>query len=282
MLGAIIGDIVGSRFERDNIKSKEFELFTEECSMTDDSIMTLAVAKTIMEVEGKGFDKDDNKSIEYFLNIEGSAIKNMQEIGRKYYYCGFGGMFYKWLFSSDPIPYNSFGNGAAMRISPVGFYFSDENEIEMLTKTITGITHSHEEGIKGAEAIVSAIFMARKGCSKEKIRDYINSEYYALDFKIDDIRDDYEFDVTCQGSVPQAITAFLESQSFEDAIRTAISIGGDSDTIAAIAGSIAEAYYGIPEELGKEALNYMDEYLQGIYDEWCSFIEDRTRHGSNY
>lgn len=268
MLGAIIGDIAGSRFEWKNIKSKKFELFTDECSVTDDSIMTLALAKSIMEVERKYPDMDNRKSSEYYLNIETSAIKNMQEIGRKYPYCGFGGMFYKWIFSSNPIPYNSFGNGAAMRISPVGFYISDESEIEMMTKAVTGVTHSHEEGIKGAEATVMAIYMARKGCSKEKIRECINSDYYPLDFIIDDIRDDYEFDVTCQGSVPQAITAFLEADSFEDTIRTAISIGGDSDTIAAIAGSIAEAYYGIPVELKRKAVNYLDDFLLGIYKEW--------------
>ncbi|SHJ81515.1 ADP-ribosylglycohydrolase [Dethiosulfatibacter aminovorans DSM 17477] len=272
MLGAIIGDIVGSRFERNNIKSKEFELFTEECSVTDDSIMTLAVAKTIMEVEEKELKQVDGSSDEYFSYIEKCAVKNMQELGRKYPYCGFSSTFYKWIISDDPQPYNSYGNGAAMKVSPVGFYVSDENEIKRLTKSIIGVSHNHEEGIKGAEATVTAIFMARKGCSKEGIRKRINEEYYTLDFKIDDIRDDYAFDATCQGSVPQAITAFLESGSFEDAIRTAVSLGGDSDTIAAIAGSIAEAYYGIPEELKAKAISYLDDYLLGIYDEWCRMI----------
>jgi ADP-ribosylglycohydrolase len=272
MLGAIIGDIVGSRFERENIKSKEFELFTEECSVTDDSIMTLAVAKTIIESNRKGLKQGDRYSDEYFSDIEKCAVKNMQKLGRKYPYCGFSGRFYKWIISDDPKPYNSFGNGAAMRISPVGFYISDENEIEMLTKAITGVSHSHEEGIKGAEATVMAIYLARNGYGKEEIRKRINEEYYTLDFKIDEIRDDYVFDVTCQGSVPQAITAFLESLSFEDAIRTAVSIGGDSDTIAAIAGSIAEAYYGIPEELKAKAIFYLDDYLLGIYNEWCRML----------
>jgi ADP-ribosylglycohydrolase len=272
MLGAIIGDIAGSRFERENIKSKEFELFTEECSLTDDSIMTLAVAKTIIESNRKGLKQGDRYSDEYFSDIEKCAVKNMQKLGRKYPYCGFSGRFYKWIISDDPKPYNSFGNGAAMRISPVGFYISDENEIEMLTKAITGVSHSHEEGIKGAEATVMAIYLARNGYGKEEIRKRINEEYYTLDFKIDEIRDDYVFDVTCQGSVPQAITAFLESLSFEDAIRTAVSIGGDSDTIAAIAGSIAEAYYGIPEELKAKAIFYLDDYLLGIYNEWCRML----------
>jgi ADP-ribosylglycohydrolase len=277
MLGAIIGDIVGSRFEHKNIKSKEFELFTEECSVTDDSIMTLAVAKAIMEAERKDRDDIDKSGDKYYLDIENCAIKNMQKLGRKYPYCGFGSMFYKWIFSDDPTPYNSFGNGSAMRISSVGFYISDEKEIEMLTKSITGVSHSHEEGIKGAEATVMAIFMARKEFSKEEISNRINQEYYTLDFKIDDIRDDYVFNATCQGSVPQAITAFLESDSFEDAIRTAVSIGGDSDTIAAIAGSIAEAYYGIPEELKTQAITYMDEYLLGIYEEWCDFVAEKVQ-----
>lgn len=179
----------------------------------------------------------------------------MQEIGRKYPNCGYGGMFSKWVFSDDPQPYNSFGNGAAMRISPVGFAARTESEACRLSEVVTGVTHDHEEGIKGAEATAVAIYMARRGFTKGEIRDKIERNYYALDFRIENIRGTYKFNETCQDTVPQAIQAFLESTSFEDAIRTAISLGGDSDTLAAITGSIAEAYYGVPEEIKDKALN---------------------------
>lgn len=200
------------------------------------------------------------------------VIKYMQEIGRKYPDCGFGGMFKEWVFSTNPQPYNSFGNGAAMRISPVGFVARSEEEVCKLSKAITGVTHNHEEGLKGAEATALAIFMARSGCTKNVIRDKITMNYYSLDFTLEEIRDTYEFDVTCQGSVPQAIVAFLESTSFEDGIRNAISIGGDSDTIGAITGAIAEAYYGVPQELKEKALTYLDEEMLAIYNEWTEFF----------
>ncbi|WP_422485409.1 ADP-ribosylglycohydrolase family protein [Gudongella sp. DL1XJH-153] len=274
MIGAIIGDIVGSRFEWNNHKSKEFELFTHECHFTDDTVLTMAVAKAIMETEktiepspGRyGFDS------KYYTLLSEMSIKFMQEIGRKYPYSGYGGRFHGWLFSNNPKPYNSYGNGSAMRISPAGFAARSETEAISLTKAITEITHDHEDGLKGAEATTMAIYMARQGNTKDEIKEKISTEYYPLDFMLDDIREEYAFDVSCQGSVPQAIKAFLESESFEDAIRTAISIGGDSDTIAAIAGAIAEAHYGVPEDLKKEALEYLDDELRGIYEDWQEFI----------
>ncbi len=274
MLGAIIGDIVGSRFEWNNNKSKDFELFTHESSFTDDTVLTLAVAKAIMETEKRvepspgryGFDT------KYYKLLSEMTVKYMQEIGRMYPYAGFGGRFHGWLFSNDPKPYNSYGNGAAMRISPAGFAARTETEAVSLTKAITEVTHNHEDGLKGAEATTMAIYMARQGSSKDEIKDRISTEYYPLDFMLDDIREEYTFDVSCKGSVPQAIKAFLESTSFEDAIRTAISIGGDSDTIAAIAGSIAEAHYGVPEELKTEALGHLDDNLREIYEEWEVFV----------
>ena len=273
MIGAIIGDIVGSRFEFNNYRSKEFELFTKECRVTDDSIMTLAVAKALIEAgrftqsanNGAGFERDEK--------LENMAITYMQELGRKYPNCGFGGMFSKWIFSRNPQPYNSFGNGSAMRISPVGFLASTESEARALSQIVTRTTHNHEEGVKGAEATVVAIFMARNGFTKDEIRTRINRDYYQLNFTIDEIRETYRFDATCQGTVPQAIVAFLESNSFEDAIRTAISIGGDSDTLAAITGSIAEAYYGVPESIIQKALTYLDVELRKIYDQWCQFTK---------
>ncbi len=277
MIGAIIGDIAGSRFEFNNHRSKEFELFTDECNVTDDSIMTIAVAKAIMET-GKNLkllSNDSKNNYYYYKLLKSMTIRYMQKIGRKYPHCGYGGMFGQWIFSDNPKPYYSFGNGAAMRISPVGFIAPTEDEARKLSETITAVTHNHKEGIKGAEATVISIYMAKHGASKEEIRQKINEDYYNLNFTIDEIRDTYEFNETCQETVPQAIVAFLESDSFEDAIRTAISVGGDSDTLAAITGSIAEAYYGVPEDIKEKALTYLDTELRSIYDEWCETIKYR-------
>lgn len=196
----------------------------------------------------------------------------MQEIGRKYPDCGYGLMFAEWIFSEDPRPYNSFGNGAAMRISPVGFVARTEGEARRLSQVVTAVTHNHEEGIRGAEAVALAIYMARFAFGKDEIREKIQRNYYSLDFTLDGIRDSYQFNKTCQETVPQAIQAFLESISFEDAIRNAISIGGDSDTLAAITGGIAEVYYGVPEQLKEKALSYLDDELRSMYDDWCEFM----------
>ncbi len=255
MIGAIVGDIVGSRFEWNNKKSKEFLLFSDKCKPTDDTNMTLAVAKAILECEG-----------DYSLLSEKTA-KCMREVGRRYPNCGYGGMFSEWLKSDSMGDYNSLGNGAGMRVSPCGFAATSPSEALLLSGYVTKVTHSHPEGLKGAEAITKAIFDARLGLSKEKIRKSCE-HYYNLDFTLDEIRDDYKFDVTCQGSVPQAIKAFLESDSFEDTIRNAISIGGDSDTIAAMAGGIAEAYYGVPYEIRMKAEAYLDDYQLGILREF--------------
>lgn len=273
MLGAIIGDIVGSRFEFNTQKNKDFELFTEGCFPTDDSIITLAVAKAIMETE-KSIEPSisaDAANGDYHRRLGKLTVKYMQEIGRQYPDCGYGRMFARWVFSDNPEPYNSFGNGAAMRISPAGFAARTEAEAASLSRTITSVTHNHEEGIKGAEATVVAIYMARRGFSRSEIRERIAKDYYPLDFTIDEIRPTYRFDETCQGTVPQAIVAFLESKSFEDAIRTAISLGGDSDTIAAITGAIAEAYYGVPDDIREKALSYLADEPRAIYDEWEVF-----------
>jgi len=278
LIGAIIGDIVGSRFEFNNYKNKNFELFTADCRVTDDSIMTLAIAKAIMETEKitklitKPPYSESGDDSDYFTLIEKMTIKYLREIGRKYPYCGYGGMFSRWIFGDDPKPYNSFGNGAAMRISPVGFAARTETEARRLSAVITGVTHNHVEGLKGAGATVAAIYMARCGVAKREIRNKISRNYYALDFTIDEIRDSYQFNETCQGTVPQAIEAFLESTSFEDAIRNAISIGGDSDTLAAITGAVAEAYYGVPVEHKEKALSYLTDELRSIYNDWSEFI----------
>ncbi len=252
MIGAIIGDIVGSRFEWHNHRSKEFELFADKCEATDDSIMSLAIAKAILDCYND------------YTKLGENAVKSMQEIGRPYPGCGFGGMFFEWIYSDDPKPYNSFGNGAAMRVSACGFAAESMDEAIALSKAVTEVTHDHPEGIKGAEATVVAIYMARQGKSIRQIRNHINRHYYPMDFTLDGIRETYQFNEICQQTVPQAIMAFLESTSFEDAIRNAISIGGDSDTLAAITGGIAEAYYGVPTDIRNRAMLFLDERLTKI------------------
>ena len=248
MLGAIIGDIAGSRFEWNNTKSKKFELLShiKGCKVTDDSIMSLAVAQAILDSNG------DTAALNQH------AVTRMRELGRKYPHAGYGGDFHKWIYDINPHPYNSWGNGAAMRVSPCGFAATSLDEAKTFAKAVTEVTHNHPEGIKGAEATAVAVYLARSGKSMIEIRDYIETHYYRIKFKLADIRANYTFDVSCQGSVPQALEAFFESTSFEDAIRNAVSIGGDSDTIAAITGGIAEAYYGIPVDIRKLALTFLD------------------------
>lgn len=252
MLGAIIGDIVGSRFEWNNIKVKEFEFLTYKCAPTDDSVMTLALAQAIL------VSKPD------YSDLSKNAVECMQTVGRDYPNCGYGGKFRQWVFSDNPQPYNSFGNGAAMRVSAAGFAATSLDEAKMLAKKITEVTHNHPEGLKGAEATVGAIYMARTGRSILEIRDFIDLNYYPMNFTLDGIRETYRFSENCQDTVPQALMAFFESTGFEDAIRNAISIGGDSDTLAAICGGVAEAYYGIPSEIRKHALTFLDKQLLQI------------------
>ena len=259
MIGAIIGDIVGSRFEWNNHKSKEFEFLTDECCPTDDSIMTLALAKAIL------LSKPD------YSDLPKKAIECMQEVGRKYPNCGYGWRFREWMFSDTPKPYNSYGNGSAMRVSAAGIVANSIEEAKDIAKKVTEVTHNHPEGIKGAEATAVAIYMAKSGSRLLEIREYINENYYPMIFTLDEIRPTYKFDVSCQGTVPQALMAFFESINFEDAIRNAISIGGDSDTLAAICGGVAEAYYGVPVEIRKHALTFLDQPLIKI----LNTFEDR-------
>lgn len=273
MLGAIIGDIAGSRFEWNNIKSKEFELLShiKGCKVTDDSIMSLAVAQAILDSNG------DTAALNQ------RAVTRMRELGRKYPHAGYGGHFHKWIYDNDPCPYNSWGNGSAMRVSPCGFAATSIDETIAMSRAVTEVTHNHPEGIKGAEATAVAIFLAREGKSMVEIRDFIETHYYRIKFKLEDIRASYTFDVSCQGSVPQALEAFFESTSFEDTIRNAISIGGDSDTIAAIAGGIAEAYYGIPSDIRKLALTFLDatqlEILNGFESKFGIVLEKDAGKG---
>lgn len=251
LYGAIIGDIVGSRFEFNNHKSKKFELFTPMNDFTDDTVMTIAVATALKE-----------ERICNFKHLEEQTIYWMKKFGKEFPNRGYGGMFGKWLYTPWMVePYNSFGNGAAMRVSACAYYAKSLEEAKELSKKVTAVTHNHPEGIKGAEATTVAIYMALMGKSKEDIKRVIERDYYDLSFTLDEIRKDYLFDETCQNTVPQAIVAFLESENFEDAIRNAVSIGGDSDTIAAITGSIAEAFYGVPKWMEREA----DKYIEPIY-----------------
>lgn len=263
MLGAIIGDIVGSRFEfsEDDNRGKDFAFFASTCRATDDSFMTIAIAKALFLSKGN------------LEKLHDYAISCMQEVGRDHINTGWGGGFYKWILSSSPKPYQSYGNGAGMRVSPVGWVSESEQEVKTLSKIVTQVSHDHEEGLKGAECVAMGVYLARIGKTKQEIRERL-SEYYPIlkdeTFTIDSLYGKYGYDdygnwVTCQGSIPQAIIAFLESDSFENAVRLAVSIGGDSDTIGAMAGSIAEAYYGIPIELEEKALSYLSEDLLTIY-----------------
>ncbi len=256
MIGAIIGDIAGSRFEWHNIKTKEFKLLMRDCHFTDDTVMSLAVCEALMSCKSNHSD------------LSKQAITYMQEIGNKYPHAGYGESFYRWLHEKSPKPYNSWGNGSAMRVSGCGYAAKNLEEVIQFSRMVTEVTHSHPEGIKGAEATAVAVYLARTGKNILEIRDYINKYYYPINFTLDSIRNEYKFDVSCQGSVPQALEAFFESRNFEDAIRNAISIGGDSDTIAAITGAVAEAYYGVPTSIRKHALTFLDERLLNILVEF--------------
>lgn len=248
MFGAIAGDIIGSVFEHHNVKHTAFPLFTEGSRFTDDTVLTLAVAESIME--GKEY---------------GQALR---EYGRRYPGAGYGGLFIQWLVSQAPAPYNSFGNGSAMRVSPVGFAFSTLEQVLEEAERSAAVTHNHPEGIKGAQATAAAIFLARQGSKKKEIRQYIASHFgYNLEQTLEQIRPQYRFDATCQGSVPQAIIAFLASTNYEDAVRKAVSLGGDSDTIACIAGGIAQACYKkIPPHIVSKARELLPPELLAVVD----------------
>jgi ADP-ribosylglycohydrolase len=246
MIGAIAGDIIGSVYEANNIKTTDFPLFAAGCRFTDDTVLTVALADTILN--------------------GGSFAGNLETYYYRYPHAGYGGFFRRWVKSHDRRPYNSWGNGSAMRVSPIGFAYPDLQIVLQKAKESGEVTHNHPEGIKGAQATAASIFLARSGESKEAIRRYVETTFgYDLGRELDDIREHYEFDESCQGTVPEAITAFLESTDYEDAVRKAISIGGDSDTIACITGGIAEAYYkGVPKAIADTALSILDDKLRAI------------------
>ncbi len=257
MYGAILGDIIGSKYEFCNAQSRDFPLFSEGCSYTDDSLMTLAIANALLRARA------ENRPFRHM------AVEEMQRIGRAYPWPqgGYGSRFGMWLHMQEPAPYHSCGNGSAMRVSACGVIAGTLQEALDLARASADVTHDHPEGIKGAQAVAAAIYLAAHGEEKTAIRDYIRQNFYPLDKTLRQIRPNYRFDETCQGTVPEAIEAFLESHSFEDAIRNAIWLGGDSDTVGAITGSIAWAYYSSREDLRwleRKALEMLPEDLREI------------------
>lgn len=267
MLGAIIGDIVGSIYEFDNIRTKDFELFSSRCFFTDDTVMTVAIYKALK----------NSKMFNYAL-LSKNTVKYMQKYGKMYPDMSYGLSFRNWLQFKNPKAYGSYGNGSAMRVSPAAYFARTLDEAKFLSYMVTAVTHDHEEGVKGAEATTVAIYMALNGSSKEEIKKYIEENYYKLDFDYEDLVKNYKFNETCQNTVPQAIFCFLISDGFEDCLRTSISIGGDSDTLCAISCAIAEAYYGIPEEIKDKALEYLDEQILSDYEE---FKKGNTKYTNN-
>ncbi len=263
MYGAFLGDMIGAPYEFDQgNKTKDFPLFSRESRFTDDSVMTAAVAEALMDSMGKSDEA-----------VKKALVRSMQKWGHKYPYAGYGGMFRAWLEEYDPQPYGSFGNGSAMRVAAAGWLYDSPEETRHVAKLTAEVTHNHPEGIKGAEATASAIYLARTGSSKDEIKAYIIREFgYNLSRTCDEIRPAYHHVETCQQTVPEAITAFLEGQSFEDVIRTAVSLGGDCDTLTCIAGSMAEAFYGVPAQLKNECTKRLPADLRGVLTRFQVFV----------
>lgn len=273
MYGAILGDIIGSLFEFDRgDKTKDFKLFSRRSHFTDDSVMTLAVCEALLKVGQDATVKE----------IEDTVISSMQSWGSRYPHEGYGGYFRRWLTARHPEPYNSFGNGSAMRVSAAGWLYDSLEKTRVVAKATANVTHNHPEGIKGAEATASAIFMARNGSSKEEIKKYIENEFhYDLNRTLDEIRPSFHMDETCQKTVPEAIIAFLEARDFEDAIRNAVSLGGDTDTLGAITGSIAEAYFGISETLIFKCRNRINKDMRDVVDAFYSLVREDDSPNTN-
>ena len=260
MIGAISGDIIGSVYEWENIKTKQFDLFSPDCFFTDDTVLSVALAESILT-------DTDYASL-------------MRAFYRRYPEAAYGARFREWAQSREAQPYNSWGNGAAMRISPVGFAFNTLDEVLVQATKYTAVTHNHPEGIKGAQAVAAAIFLARTGSTKDDIRRYTVANFkYDLSRSVGEIRPAYEFDESCQGTVPEAIVCFLESTDFEDAIRNAISLGGDSDTLACITGGIAQAFYGVPASIADRAMSFLDQDLRSMTTRFMGRYCDGTPAG---
>ena len=258
MLGAIAGDIIGSVFEGSGRKETDFPLLSARSTFTDDTVLTIAVAVVLLE--------------------GGDYASTLRRCGRRYPHRGYGGSFYEWLHDDSLGPYNSWGNGSAMRVSPIGFAAKTIDEVLSEAQRSAVVTHNHPEGVRGAQATALAVFLARHGASKSEIRRELKERFgYNLDRSVDEIRPGYAFDVSCQGSVPESIICFLDSSDLEEAIRLAVSMGGDADTMACIAGGIAEAFYGsVPDVIGAEVRNRLPEDLLAIVDRFrARFFEDR-------
>ena len=250
MIGAIAGDIIGAPYEFSQTKELGFPLFHHRCQFTDDTVLTVAVADWILH--------------------GGDLVDKLHEYFDAYPRASYGGMFIRWAQRKDREPYNSWGNGSAMRVSPVGFAYDSLEEVLEQAGRSAEVTHNHEEGIRGAQATGSAIFLARSGHGKAQIKAYIEEKFkYDLSRPLEEIRGNYSFDESCQGTVPESIVAFLESSDYEGALRNAVSLGGDADTMACIAGGIAQAHYGgVPQEIGQRALGLLDERLRKIVEEF--------------
>ena len=263
MYGAILGDIIGSPYEFcRGPKSKEFPLFSKKSYFTDDSVMTIAVAQGILTARLEARERQMKESL----------IDSMHWWGRRFPNAGYGGAFYRWLFKGGREPYNSWGNGSAMRVSSVGWLFDTLERTRQVARWSAEVTHNHPEGVKGADSVASVIWMARNGRSKEEIKSFVEEEFgYDLSRTCEQIRPTYEFSESCQGTVPEAITAFLEGSDFEDVIRTAVSLGGDCDTLTCIAGSMAEALYPIPASLQEKCLDYSTKEMKEALEQFEGF-----------
>ena len=264
MYGAILGDIIGSPYEFDRSpKIKDFPLFSRSSRFTDDTVMTLGVADAFLSVPA-GASEDE---------IRQQLVRSMQRFGRAYPAIGYGAKFLAWLMTDDPRPYGSWGNGSAMRVSSVGWLFDDLDTVLRMAELSAAVSHDHPEAVKGAQAVAAAIYLARTGSSKVEIKSYIEEQFgYDLNRTCDEIRPNYRHDVSCRGTVPEAVTAFLEGQDFEDVIRTAVSLGGDCDTLTCIAGAMAEAFYGVPEALKQTCQDYLPGDLLTVLDRFESAI----------
>ncbi len=266
MYGAILGDIIGKPYEFSRkVSSRDFRLFRNSSRYSDDSVMTIAVADAFLKLRAKGITEinaDDPECERIFKDL---LIDSLKKWGREYPDAGYGGRFFNWLMSGDSTPYGSYGNGSAMRVSPAGYVSEDLETTIKVAAWTAEVTHDHPEGVKGAEAVAAAIFMARKGSTKAEIKEFIGTRFgYDLSRTVDEIKPGYSFDVSCQGSVPESIICFLEADDFESAVRNAVYLGGDTDTMGAIAGSIAEAFYGVPEELKEECLSRITPFMEEV------------------
>lgn len=269
MYGAIFGDIIGSRFEFDRGPwTKEFELLTDECNWTDDSVMTIAVMEALMNA-GKDADVE---------TIKAECVKSMQKWGRKYPNAGYGARFIYWVHSRNPEPYNSWGNGSAMRVSAAGWIYDSLERTREVAKATAEVSHNHPEGIKGAECTAAVMFLARTGVSKENIKEYIIKEFgYDVSKTVDELRPLHHHEESCMDALPKALISFFEGESYEDVVRNAVSLGGDTDTIAAIAGAMADAMYGVPIGIIMKGFDYLEEDMKDVCEAFHEFVKGETR-----